>query len=621
MKDNETAVNWEDQVITPEKVLKKIEPGMCIFLGTGAAEPRTLVKELMSSNADNLQDLELFQLLSFGDAISIQKLQSQKFRLKTFFSGWVAKEAIMAGRVDLIPSRFSRLTQLINSRRIPFDVAFIQIAPPNRLGYCSLGISVDVARQVMNQANLVVGEINPDLPQTLGNTFVSIKEFDHLVKATEKPISFDRWPVDEVFDRVAANVASAIEDGSCLAFSIGPLYEPLGRYLMSKKDLGVHTPVFTDALMDLVKSGAVSNKYKEHFPGKSLTSYAMGTPELLAWLDQNPLVEFQGIDKVFNPMRIGRNPRFVSVVNIRKADLTGRIALHVGKSNITTDPSEVMDFVNGAEISESGYTIFALPSRNLKGESNIRGSIEDIPNQLNVRESVDLVITEYGVANLNGRTIRERAQALIEVAHPDDRKWLIEEAKTHNIIYGDQIFLAKSAHLYPADIYTRQTFKNNVEVRFRPIRPSDEEEMRRLFYRFSDESVYYRYFTPLKTMPHSKMQEYVNIDYSQVMSIVGLVGDLGKGHIIAEARYVKHKDRPYADVAFIVDEDYQNLGIATYLYKLLMRLAKERGLQGFTADVLPANKEMMRVFEKGDAEVKATLEYGVYCLTIPFFSS
>ncbi|MDZ7833164.1 MAG: GNAT family N-acetyltransferase [Desulfobacterales bacterium] len=620
MNDMDTP-SWEQMVIPPEKALKKIEPGMCIFLSTGAAEPRTLVRELMNSNADNLQDLELFQLLSFGDAISIQKLQTQKFRLKTFFSGWVAKEAITAGRVDLIPSRFSRLTQLIDSRRIPFDVAFIQISPPNRLGYCSFGISVDVARQVMHQAGVVVGEINPDVPQTLGNTFVSINEFDLLVKATEKPIYFDRWPEDEVFDRVAANVASAIEDGSCIAFSIGPLYEPLGRHLMNKKNLGVHTPIFTDALMDLVKSGAVSNRYKEHFPGKSLTSYAMGTQELMAWLDQNPLVEFQGIDKVFNPMRIGRNPRFVAVANIRKTDLTGRIALHVGKSNITTDPSEVIDFVNGAEISPGGYTIFALPSRNLKGESNIRGSLEDVPNQLNVRESVDLVVTEYGVANLNGRTIRERAQALIEVAHPDDRQWLIEEAKKQNIIYGDQIFLAESAHLYPADIYTRQTFKNNVEVRFRPMRPSDEEEMRRLFYRFSDESVYYRYFTPLKTMPHSKMQEYVNIDYSQVMSIVGLVGDLGKGHIISEARYVRHKDRPYADVAFIVDEEYQNLGIATYLYKLLMRLAKERGLQGFTADVLPANKEMMRVFEKGDAEVKATLEHGVYCLTIPFFSS
>lgn len=617
MNDKNSA-EWEKRIISPQKAMKVLEPGMCLFLGTGAAEPRGLIRELMNSEASNLQDLELFQLLSFGDAISIQKLQTQKFRLKTFFSGWVAKEAITAGQVDLIPSRFSRLTQLIDSRRIPFDAAFIQITPPNRLGYCSLGISVDVARQVMNQTEIIIGEINPEMPTTLGNTFVSIDEFDYLVKATEKPILFERWPVADVFDQVAAHVASAIEDGSCIAFSIGPLYEPLARHLTGKKDLGVHTPVFTDALMDLVKSGAVSNRYKEYFPDKSVTSYALGTPELMCWLDHNPLVEFQGIDKVFNPLCIGRNPRFVAIANIRKVDLTGRIALHVGKGNITTDPSEVMDFVNGAEISRGGYTLFALPSRNLKGEANILSSIEEFPNQLNVRESVDLVATEYGVAYLNGRTLRERALALIEVAHPDDRKGLIEEAKAQKIIYGDQIFMVESAHLYPTDIYTRQVFKNGVEVRFRPIRPSDEEEMRRLFYRFSDESVYYRYFTPLKTMPHSRMQEYVNVDYSKVMSIVGLVGDLGKGHIIAEARYVKDPQRPYADVAFIVDEEYQNLGIATYLYRFLMRIAKQRGLQGFTADVLPANKEMMRVFEKGDAEVKTTFESGVYRLTIPF---
>jgi acyl-CoA hydrolase len=612
------AEDWKKRIISARDALKSIEPGMLVFLGTGAAEPRTLVRELMSSDAGNLQDLELFQLLSFGDAISIEKLQTQKFRLKTFFSGWVAKEAITAGRVDLIPSRFSRLTRLIESWRIPFDAAFIQVTPPNRLGYCSMGLSVDVARQVIHQAGFVVGEINPDMPQTLGNSFISIDEFDCLVQALEKPIQFDRWPVDEVFDQVAANVASAIEDRSCLAFTIGPLYEPLAAHLTQKKDLGVHTPIFTDSLMDLVESGAVSNRYKASFPGKSLTSYALGTPELMKWLDGNPLVEFQGIDKVFNPMRIGKNPRFVSIVNIRRVDLTGRIALHVGKSNIITDPSEVIDFVNGAEISEGGYNVFALPSRNLKGEPNIRSSIENVPNQLNVRGSVDLVVTEFGVAYLNGRTIRERALALVEIAHPEDRKELIDEAKRQNLIYSDQIFLAESAHLYPADIYTRQTFKNGVQVRFRPIRPSDEEEMRRLFYRFSDEAVYYRYFTPLKTMPHSRMQAYVNVDYRQTMSIVGLVGDLGKGHIIAEARYVKESDRPYADVAFIVDEEYQNLGIATFLYSYLMRIAKERGLQGFTADVLPANKEMMRVFEKGNAEVKVTLEDGIYRLTIPF---
>ena len=613
-----TKTDWNDSVVTPEKVLEKIHPGMCIFLGTGAAEPRTLVKHLMASNADNLQDLELFQLLSFGDAISLKELKNQKFRLKTFFSGWVAKEAIGDGRVDLIPSRFSRLSQLIASRQIPFDVAFIQITPPNKLGYCSLGVSVDVAKLVMDQVALVVGEINPNIPQTLGNTFVSINDFDMLVNATEKPIYFDRWPIDPVFDKVAANVASAIEDGSCISFSFGPLYEALAKHLMHKKDLGVHSPIFSDALMDLINSGAVTNRYKRHFPGKTLTSYAIGTQELLNWLDCNPLVEFQGLDKVFNPMRIGKNPRFVAIINIRKIDLTGGIALHVGKGNVTTDTAEVIDFVNGAEISFGGYSIFALPSRNLKGEANIKLTLDDIPNQLNVRESVDLVATEYGVANLNGRTMRERAMALIEIAHPDDRAKLIEEAKAQKIIYKDQIFIEENAHLYPLEAKCKHTFKNNISVRFRAIRPSDEEEMRRLFYRFSDESVYYRYFTPLKTMTHSKMQEYVNVDYGKVMSIVGLVGDTGKGHIIAEARYVKDPKRPYGDVAFIVDEGFQGLGIATFLYKQLMRLAKERGLQGFTADVLPANKEMMRVFEKGAAEVKATLEYGVYRLSIPF---
>ncbi|MDA8402846.1 MAG: GNAT family N-acetyltransferase [Desulfobacteraceae bacterium] len=617
MNDNQ-AQDWKKLLVTPEQALEKIHPGMCIFIGTGAAEPRTLVKHLMESNADNLQDLELFQLLSFGDVISLHELKNLKYRLKTFFSGWVAKEAIFEGRVDLIPSRFSRLSQLIASRQIPFDAAFIQITPPNKLGYCSLGVSVDVAKLVMDQAPFVVGEINPDIPMTLGNSFVSIKEFDMLVQSTEKPIYFPRWPIDPVFDKVAANVASAIEDGSCISFSLGPLYEPLAKHLMQKKDLGVHSPIFSDALMDLINSGAVTNRFKQHFPGKTLTSYALGTQDLLNWLDLNPLVEFQGLDKVFNPMRIGKNPKFVAIVNIRKIDLTGGISLHVGKGNVTTDSAEVIDFVNGAEISYGGYSIFALPSRNLKGEANIRLSLDDIPNQMNIRESLDLVVTEYGVANLNGRTMRERALALIEIAHPEDRAKLIEEAKLQKIIYNDQIFIELNAHLYPTEVHCTHTFKNGVSIRFRAIRPSDEEEMRRLFYRFSDESVYYRYFTPLKTMPHSKMQEYVNVDYGKVMSIVGLVGDTGKGHIVAEARYVKDPKRPYGDVAFVVDEEYQGLGIATFLYKQLIRLAKERGLQGFTADVLPANKEMMRVFEKGGAEVKATLEYGVYRLSIPF---
>jgi len=609
--------NWKERLVSPQQVLSQIEPGMSIFIGTGVAEPRSLVKHLMASDEGNLQDLELIQLVSFGDAISLEELRSHKYRLKTFFSGWVASEAITAGRVDLIPSRFSRIPYLIKSGQIPIDVVFLQITPPNESGYCSMGVAVDVARHAMEQASLIVGEINPQIPLTYGDTFAHLSEFDMIVESSEAPIYFPRWPVDEVFDKVAENVASVIEDGSCIAFYVGPLFEALSPYLARKRNLGVHSPFFTDALMDLVKSGAVTNRNKEIFRGKSLASYAFGTSELLAWLDRNPLVEFQGIEKVVHPIQMGKNPKFVAVLPARKVDISGRIALHFGKGNVAAGPSEAVEMVNGAEISRGGRTIFALPSRNRKGESNIRLSLETISNQFTQRESVHMVATEFGVANLSGRTVRERAQAIIEIAHPDDRPGLVEGAKAERIIYPDQIFLAESARLYPEEIATEHTFKDNLMVRFRAIKPSDEEEMRRLFYRFSEEAVYYRYFTPVKTMPHAKMQEYVNVNFNKVMSIVGLVGKPGEGHIIAEARYVRDPHRPYADVAFIVDEKYQGKGIASYLYQMLKRLAKERGIKGFTADVLSSNKPMMKVFEKGGL-VKAKLEYGSYELFMPF---
>ena len=240
-------------------------------------------------------------------------------------------------------------------------------------------MAVDVGRQAMEKASLMVGEINPDIPMTLGDTFVPMSDFDLLIRSTEKPIYFNRWPVDDIFDRVAANVASVIEDGSCLAFSIGPLFEALSRHLMHKRNLGIHTPFFTDPLMDLVKSGAVTNRYKEIFRGKSLTSYAFGTPELMRWLNRNPLVEFQGIDKVFNPAQIGVNPRFMAVMPARKVDISGRIALHFGKGTVTAGPGDVMDLFHGAGLSRGGITIFGLPSRNRQPGIQIVISIEDFP--------------------------------------------------------------------------------------------------------------------------------------------------------------------------------------------------------------------------------------------------
>ena len=492
----ENGPTWKDRVSTPDKVMERIKPGMRIFIGTGVSEPLTLVRYLKASDAGNLLDLELFQLVSLGEAIEVSARHSNKYRLKTFFSGWEAREAVSEGFADFIPSRYYQIPAVFKSGQIPIDAAFVQITPPNKAGFCSLGVCADVAIAAIEQATLVVGEVNTQIPWTFGDTFVPFSKFDMIVKSTEPPIYFERWKFDAIYDRLGANVAALIEDGSCIGFSAGPLYESLSHHLRSKKDLSIHTPFFFDNLMDLVNCGAVSNRHNRVSPGKSLTSYAIGTRKLMQWLDHNPLVEFRSIDQVFNPTHISRTPKAVAVLPAREIDLSGRITLHTGKGNVGSGPSEVVDFFNGALVSEGGRAIFALTSRNREGRSNILISVRDRPNQFGLWESVTAVVTEYGAANMKGRSVRERAQALIDIAHPDDRAGLVAEAKKRKLLYPDQIFLAESAHLYPVGTEFHKTFKKATRVRFRPLKPSDEESMRQFFYRLSQKSVQYRFFPP-----------------------------------------------------------------------------------------------------------------------------
>ncbi len=599
--------NWKSQLVSPATVFSMIKPGMTIFIGTGPATPRTLMKILLDADERNIRDIELIQLAVQGDVIlSIDKIHARNYRLKSFFSGFVSSNTISSGQIDLIPAYASQIPKILKSGRIPIDVAFIQITPPNEAGYCSLGPAVDVAREVMEQAKIVVGEINEALPFTFGDTFVSIKDFDLLVRSTRAPVIYERFRVTEEMDKVAANVASIIKDGDCLSFSHCPLFEALSRHLTTMKDLGIHSLYFTDALADLVKSGAVTNYRKSPFRGKSLTSYALGSQELLKWLDRNPLVDFQGTDYVCNPRLIAENPQFTAIYEASKVDLLGGVAFPL-KGAVMTGPGEVVDFLTGAEASKDGCTIIGLTSRNPKGKSNIMVSLMDYPNQLRLRESVHMIATEYGVANLKWRTIRERAQAMIEIAHPDDREHLIEQARQKKIIYPNQIFLKASAHLYPSHISSTAEFKGGISVKFRAIKPSDEEGMRRFFYRFSDQMIFYRFFYLVQTMTHDQMQEYVNVDYSREMSIVGLVGTSDSEKIIAEARFAKDESSNYGDVAFLIDEAYQGIGVGTYLLHLLIQLAQAQGLDGFTAEVLPENQPMMKLF----AKTQHSLEKGI----------
>ena len=611
--------NWKDKILTPKEVLKRIKPGMRIFIGTGVAEPLTLVKHLKESDAGNLIDLELFQLVGLGEAIKVTTQDSNRYRLKTFFSGWEANQAVSQGLADFIPSRYYQIPSVFKSGQIPIDVAFVQVTPPNKAGFCSLGVCSDVALHAIELAALVVAEINTEIPWTFGDTFVPLSKFDMIVESTESPIYFDRWKYDDIYNRLGANVSALIEDGSCIGASVGPLYESLFCHLKSKQNLSIHTPFFFDSLMDLVKCGAVTNRSNTISPGKSLTSYAVGSRKLMKWLDNNPLVEFRSIEQVFNPIYISRTPKVVAVLPAKEIDLSGRITLHTGKGNVGSGPSEVVDFFNGALISEGGQAIFALTSRNRQGQPNILISVRERPNQFSLWDSVTTVATEYGFVNMKGRSVRERAQALIEIAHPDDRADLVKKAKTRNILYQDQIFNPGNTHFYPSDIRYRRTFKGNTKICFRPLKPSDEENMRRLFYRLSDKSIEYRYFYPIKAMFHSDIQEYVNVDYRHSLSLVGLPDNPDCERIVAEARFDRFNTQAqYAELSCLVDEDYQNIGIGTYLCEMLMLLAKTKRLKGFTADVLIENAKMQNVLSKMKWNIKRKRVGGTYRITIDF---
>ncbi len=610
--------DWQKRLVSPQHVLQHIRPGMTIFLGSGLAEPRTLLKHLIESGLPDTNDLELIQLVSYSGLVSLADMDYRKFRLKTFFSSWISSEAMLTGSVDLIPARISQVPRIIKSNRIPIDVAFIQITPPDEAGYCSLGVAVDIAREAMERASLVVAEINTDIPFTYGDTVVSLSDFDLVVQSTEPPVFIKPRPIKPVVDQVAANIAQIVNDGDCISFHAGPLYEALGRHLVHKRHLGIHTPYFTDAMVDLVKSGAVSNYRKPLYRGKSVASYALGTPTLMQWLDRNPLVEFQSVEQVFDPIQIGRIPNFVVVDQASKVDLLGRMVFPTGKNELISGPGKSADLFSGADMSRGGRTIIGLRSRNAQGKPNVVVMLRNLRNQFHMRESIDAVVTEYGVANLKWRTIRERAQALIDIAHPDDRKQLVEEAKAKQILFEDQIYISDSARLYPTEATSKQLLKNGLQVRFRPIKPSDEEAMRRLFYRFSKKSIFSRFFFPVSTMPHNKIQAYVNIDYQTEMSVVALINEPGQEIMIAEARYARDEEDGFGDLGFFVDEKYQGLGIAGYLFEILIRMAKERVLKGFKAEVLQENKGMIKVLENGGLPMDASLKDGVYNLRMPF---
>ena len=612
-----TKKSYKNKKVSFEEIAESLKPGSTIFLSSGPSIPVHFVSELLNSNHHNLQDLTIIQLITIGNYITNDSLNG-KYRLKTFIMGESICKDIKEGKVDFIPAQLVEIPFIFAFGAIRVDVAVVQTSPPDKRGFMSLGLAVDVAQIVIKNASIVVAEVNPNVPHTYGETNIHIDQVDFVLDSDYPLIEREHKPINEVLDSIAWHIANLVEDNSIVTLHVGRIFDAIASRLTSKKGLKIYTLIISDWIIDLIESGCLSTTRGLLNLGPITTSYCYGTKKLYDYVDNNPLVEFIPIMRLTFPNMLQRMTKLVSILNVKSIDLSGESVVYHSGDDLLSGYESKLYFSCIASLTENGKAIAALHSIDQEGKSNI--VISHPQNKEFIRSTmgaIKYVATEYGVVNLFGKSIRERALAMIGIAHPDHREKLLQEAKAAGYIYVDQIYNIDSWHNYPIMLETLKIFKDGLEVKLRPIKPSDEDMMRNLFYKFSDESKYLRYFANIRIMPHERMQEYVNIDYKTTMSIIGLIQHRGTERIIAEARYSYYKKEDIYELGFVVDELFQGKGIATFFMNLLVKIAKDNGIKKVSASVLPQNEKMIKIFK--DAAVKSENVFRDGILHFTFF--
>jgi acyl-CoA hydrolase/GNAT superfamily N-acetyltransferase len=608
---------YREKMRDVDEFIKLIKPGSRIFIGSGAAEPQALIKVLIDKGK-YIQDHETINLIELGTTPYAESILSKPFHQNAFFIGQNVRDAVNEGRAEYTPIFLSELPQLIGSGRLKIDVALIQVAQPDNYGFCSLGVSVDVVKAGAENAKLVIAEVNKRMPRALGDCFIHIKDIDFLIESDTDLITWSPPEPDDVSIKIGGNVARLINDGCTIQAGIGMIPNAILGALTDKKDLGVHTEMFSDGLIDLVESGVVNNRRKTIHNGKIIATFCMGTKRLYDFVDDNPLIEFHPCDYTNDPFIIARNERMVSINAAIQVDLTGQVCADSIGEYFYSGIGGQVDFVRGAARSKGGKPIIVLPSTAKNGTvSRIVPFLDQGAGVVTSRGDVHYVVTEYGIANLHGKNLRERALSLISIAHPDFRDDLLAYAKMRNLVHMDQMPLTVAGRFYPEQYEHTEDF-GDMEVFFRPIKPTDEAMERDFFYSLSDETVYYRFFNIVKALPHEKIQPFVNIDYREEMALVGLLGEPGDEEIVAIGRFKIDPSDNLAEIAFVVRDDWQNRGVGTHLMSKLFEIAREKGVDGFKADVLAENKKMLHVFHKCGYPVHSALEEGVYSIRIDF---
>ena len=612
---------YASKVRTADAAVAAIESGSHIFVGSGAAEPQELVAALVK-RAESVFGTEIVHIMTLGLAPYVEPKWGENFRHNALFIGPNVREAVAQGRADYTPIFLGEIPRLFERGRVPIDVALIEVSPPDRHGFCSYGVSVDIVQAGTEAARLVIAEVNAQMPRTLGDSFLHVDDIDYLVPV-DYPILETVVPEPDAIARaIGRHIASLVEDGSTLQMGIGTIPDSVLSCLRAKKDLGIHTEMFSDGMMALVQDGVITNMKKTLHKGKVIAAFCMGSKKLYDFVDNNPFIEFHPVSHTNDPFVIAQNDRMVSINSALEVDLTGQVCADSLGEYFYSGIGGQVDFVRGAARSNGGKPIIALPSTAADGTvSRITGQLKPGAGVVTSRGDVHYIVTEWGIAYLHGRTIQQRALALISIAHPRFRPALIREAKRLKLIPEDIPEISEVGMIYPGQWETAHTFGEGVRVAFRPIKATDEEMMRDLFYRLSEQTVYQRFFRSLKSMPHRDLVHFVNVDYSNEMAIVGVMEDSEKPEreqIICVGRYFLNRSSNVAEVSYLVRDDYQRRGIGTYLVRYIARIARESGIEGFVAEILPDNLPAMKILSKLGFPVETVLSGGNYQLKVSF---
>ncbi len=618
----ETKRTCPEKFASEEAVFAEIHPGDRIFVGTGCGEPQYLVRALINyvqSHPKAFFDAEVLQVWNLGVSPYTDEKFKDNFRYNSFFIGKNSRDTVNQGTADYTPIFLSAVPQLFYGRRIPIDVALIQTSVPDVHGFMSLGISVDIVKAATESASLVIAQVNSRMPRVHGDTFIHVRDVDFIMPFDEPLLIFETSVPDEIAEKIGRYVSRIVRDGDTIQVGYGSIPNAILRHLREKRHLGVHTELFSDGVADLMKRGVIDNTRKALNRDKTVAAFCMGMTETYDFINDNPSIEFRPVSYTNNPLNIARNENVTAINSALEIDLTGQAtAESLGKYFFSGIGGQA-DFMRGAILSKGGKTILAMQATAEEGEvSRIVPFLKEGAGVTLTRGDVHYVVTEFGIAYLHGKNIRERAMDLIAIAHPKFRKWLIEEAKGLSLIYKDQAFISGEKGEYPETLETYRTTKGGVKIFLRPVKITDEHLLKNFFYSLSGDSMYHRFISIRADMHHDRIQQFAVIDYTKEMVILAVVQEDDKETIAGMGQYFIDESTHTAEVAFLVRDEYHGRGIGTELLLYLTYLAKKNGLHGFTAEVLVDNKPMLQIFENAGFEIEKHAEGGIYALAMSF---